>query len=633
MCGISVVAVAAPSPTALDRLQRMHAVIPHRGPDDERFAVLRADGTMESTGGLEPLRGTATRLALAFRRLKVIDTSDAAAQPLASADGRSWIVFNGEIYNFRELRRELRDYPFRSRGDAEVALAAYERWGVESFGRLEGMWAIVIADLRRARIVGSRDRFGIKPLHWRRDADGLLLASEVRQILAAAGGAPRAHGPTVARFVAGSLYPRTEQTFFADVLSVPPASWFEWPLDAPPSAPTFHRYWSLEAVAARPNLALAYPDAVERLGEVLADAVSSHAVSDVPSGALLSGGLDSSTLVALLRERAPGPLPTFSFGFRDAAPELCELPYVDELAARHGLASHTTTLDAAWVAASTERVVGVLEEPLLAMAALAQFRVYELARERGVTVVFDGQGADEVLGGYPYHQVKLLATRLRQGRLLSAGAELMAIASAQGTGPLAVVRRLAAARLKGSARPEWVAPEATDDAAAAAAAQDRGPRSGAFDRQAFFDVRWGNVKIILSYADRAAMAHSIEARVPYFDRRLVELAFALPDSFKVGKGVRKRILRDFARRLLPPSITDRRDRIGFGVPETRFLREAAPEIADRVRSSGVLSSPFVRREAAGRMLESFAGGGSVDHRGVWRLFTLGSWARSFGVSW
>jgi len=216
----------------------MHAPIRHRGPDGEGFLVVEPDGPRR----LESLDGSGTGPALAglaFRRLKILDLSEAAAQPMGSPDGSLWIVFNGEIYNFRELRAELEGggRHFATAGDTEVALAAFEAWGENAFERLEGMWAIVILDLARRRLVASRDRFGIKPLYFRREGGRLLLASEIKQILAAGSKRPCARAPVVAKFLSGNRYPILDETFFDEIFPVPPATWFESGLDAPAGAP------------------------------------------------------------------------------------------------------------------------------------------------------------------------------------------------------------------------------------------------------------------------------------------------------------------------------------------------------------------------------------------------------------
>ncbi|HEV2064515.1 MAG TPA: asparagine synthase (glutamine-hydrolyzing), partial [Thermoanaerobaculia bacterium] len=540
MCGISAVVGAGDTGETQALLARMHAPIRHRGPDGEGFLVVEPDGPSR----LASLNGSGTGPALAglaFRRLKILDLSEAAAQPMGSPDGSLWIVFNGEIYNFRELRAELEGggRRFATAGDTEVALAAFEAWGEKAFERLDGMWAIVILDLARRRLVASRDRFGIKPLYFRREGGRLLLASEIKQILAASSQRPRSRAPVVAKFLQGNRYPVLDETFFDGVFPVPPATWFETELDDPAGAPpAFRKYWDLAGAIRAAAAPGTYGEALEEFRGILAAAVRSHHVADVPIGSLLSGGLDSSTLTSLLAEIMRGEgrdCPTFSFGFRDRAPEVCELRYADALVRRDGLTNFETSLDADWVVENAGRVIRALDEPPLGLPALAQYRVFGLARAHGTTVVLDGEGSDEILAGYPYGQRLLLSDRLRRGRLADFGRELSAIARRESRSPLSVLRDSFGAplarRLSRKREEPWLH---AGWGAAPWVPLEASPDHGLLNRRLFFDVRWGNVPIVLGHTDRASMAHSVEARVPFFDRRLVEFAFSLPDDFKAG---------------------------------------------------------------------------------------------------
>lgn len=626
--------VATTPAETLRRLFSLHAPIRHRGPDGEGFLLLDRHGRAQRFDRQEEVpRDAEPQLAMAFRRLKILDLSPAAAQPMSSPDGKVWIVFNGEIYNFRELRRELEALgrTFASHGDTEVVLAAYERWGEKCFQRLEGMWAMAIVDLRRRKLVLSRDRFGIKPLYWSIDSGALLIASEIKQIVQALGRRPVPNRSLLAMYLRNQRYPFVEETFFEGIRPMPPATWAEIDLDDPLVPPRFHLYWQLAdfiSNGSRPS----YGDAVDAVEESLTRAATSHLVSDVRVGALLSGGLDSATLVGLLARRAGIKLPTFSLGYRDAAPKYCELRFVDAMARRDGLENHETTLDPAWVSANIDRVLWALEEPPLAMPALAQFRVFELCAQHGATVILDGQGSDEITAGYSYHQRLYLKDRIVKRQPLAFASELLAIARREHRSPLGVVNDFfIAPRLRRPAYP-WVKEPGTDRQELAAAARDFGRDSSLVNRQLYFDVRWGNVKIILGYGDRAAMAHSIEARVPYFDRAFVELLFTLPDDYKIGKGERKRILRDVARRHVPPEITERTDRMGFGTPDGEMIRGALwDEIESAVLEGPLLSSEVVDAAAVRRLVEDF-GPASDDYRTIWRLYALSRWATRFNVA-
>jgi len=282
------------------------------------------------------------------------------------------------------------------------------------------------------------------------------------------------------------------------------------------------------------------------------------------------------------------------------------------------------------------RVVRTLEEPPLALPALAQYRIFQLCRQHDTTVVLDGQGADEVLAGYPYHQRTLLWDRLRRGRLAAFLRELRAIGRREGRSTVSLLGPFLVPLLAGRvrARPAWIAPAygaGADEREAAVARADRGRDGSLLNRQLHYDVKWGNVKIVLGYTDKNAMAHSVEARVPYFDRRLVEFAFSLPDHYKVGGGERKRILRDAARRIIPAEITERPGRVGFGVAERDLLQGLWPAMRETVRQDGFLGGPCFEHERADRLVEDFGAGRDPDSRAVWRLYALALWAREFAV--
>ena len=639
MCGISILLNPAGSPDFLERLIAMHAVIRHRGPDGEGFLVVDRDGAVTRSDTADGLGAAAApRFGFAFRRLKICDLSELANQPMGSADRRTWVVFNGEIYNFRELRLELeaQGHVFRTHGDTEVVLVAYEQWGEHCFDRLDGMWGIAILDLHRNRLVISRDRFGIKPVYWKVDRDGaILFASEIKQILAAtAGERPKANHPLIAAYLRGYRYPTLEETFFEGIRSVPPATWCEIDLAAP-AEPRFQSYWNLADYTAAHNT-LCYDEAVAKVEERLAAAVHSHRQADVKVGALLSGGLDSSTLVGLAHRNGSPRLPTYSIGYRDAAPAFCEMPFVDAMTRREGIENHETTFDAAWIADNTDRILWTLEEPPLAMPAFAQFRMFEFCAEHGATVIMDGQGADEITAGYPYHQRAFIKQRLLRRQFFAAWSELRAIARRERRSATTVFFDFFL-RHYTRRRPQfpWIADAAprTSDPDFTHARGDYGRDPSLVNRQLYFDVRWGNVKIVLGYGDRNAMAHSIEARVPYFDRVFVELMFSLPDTFKIGNGDRKRALRDVARRYVPPEITERADRMGYGTPDEAMIRGPLSDvIADAVNDPAFRAAGWIVPEQTDRLLRDFHEGRHNDFRAIWRLFALSRWARRFSLT-
>jgi asparagine synthase (glutamine-hydrolysing) len=470
-----------------------------------------------------------------------------------------------------------------------------------------------------------------------------MLASEIRQILAADRERPRANRALVGRYLRGLRLPCLEETFFEGVRAVPPATWFEVPLDGGSvEMPVFRRYWDLSDHYCREprREPEAYGAALDRFRSLLGQAVAAHDLADVTVGSLLSGGLDSSTLVGLqsaITAARGRPLPTFSFGFAGAPPGLDELRYVDAVLERYRLPSHRTSFDAQWVAAHAPTVVRTLEEPPLSLAAVAQYRIFQLCREHGATVVLDGQGADEILAGYAYHQRALLVDRLRKGRLRDFLRELRALERTHSVGAWDVaadlVVRPAVRRLAGQdgvVSPGYGAAEPSPEMQEAL--RDRGRDASLVNRRLHYDVRWGNVKVVLDYADKSAMAHSVEARVPYFDRALVEFAFSLPDDYKVDGTQRKRILRDVARSLLPSSVTERPERLGFAVPDGPLIAELWPRMRETLGDDAFMASACFDRRKLASFLDGFDPGRGRDRHAAWRLYALGLWSQEFVVS-
>ena len=637
MCGISaIINPLGNDPDLLPRLARMHAVIPHRGPDGEGFLAVGASQATARSDRLETLADVGpVQVGLAFRRLRICDLSPAAQQPMAGANGEHWLVFNGEIYNFRELRRELEahGHPFRTHGDTEVVLHAYTQWGSGCFARLHGMWAICIVDLARRSVVLSRDRFGIKPLYYGNDArGGLLIGSEIKQLLAAGQSMLQANRPLVEMYLRGQRYPALEETFFDGITAVPPATFCEIPLGASAAPLQFREYWSLSNFTARDNQTN-YADALLHTRQLLDQAVASHRVADVPVNALLSGGLDSSMIVALAHRQGATAMSTYSLGYRDRAPQFCEMPFVEALALRDGIRNQETSMDANWVASHVDAVLWTLEEPPLAMPAFAQYRLFQFCAEQGERVLLDGQGADEVTAGYQYHQRAFIRDRLVTGRYgaLLQEARAMARREKRHAGSVLFDMFLRPRLQRRPAQP-WVVPAPPRGNAGqfAHARADRGNDTSEVNRQLYFDVRWGNLKIVLGYGDRSAMAHSIESRVPYLDTAFVEWMFTLPDHFKIGQGDRKRLQRDVGRSCLPPAITERADRMGYGTPDEQMIRGALwPDIRASVLDPAFSGHGWVERAAVERCLGDFRAGRHNDYRAIWRLWMMSRWANRF----
>jgi asparagine synthase (glutamine-hydrolysing) len=592
----------------------MARTLDHRGPD--------GDGSFADQG-----------VALGFRRLAIIDLSDAGMQPFGSDDGALQLLHNGEIYNYRELRRELeaRGHSFRSQTDTEVVVRAYEEWGDRCVERFNGMWAFALWDGRKRRLFCSRDRFGVKPFYYSWERERFAFASELKAFAAAA--SPEPHLPAVRDYLEQGYVEHTNDTFFAGIRKLPPAH----SLVVDERGLRTERYWSLEPRDAPDN-------AADTVRELFLDAVRLRLRSDVPVGTCLSGGIDSSAIVCavdhLLRTEAENARPvgdrqrTFTAFFDERGFD--ERPYAEAVVERTRSQPHWVTFDERELVDVLPSIVRAQDEPFGSTSIVAQWFVMRAAKQAGLTVMLDGQGADETLAGYHGYFGPFFADLLRQGQLRELGAELRAYRTLHGAGvgTAAValarpflperVRWAARGRLKGGAalvHPDL--PPSTVDHA-------NGYGGGYLRRQMHLILTRRGLPELLHYEDRNSMAHSLEARVPFLDYRLVELLFSLGSGDLIERGRTKAVLRRALGDLLPPVVRDRVDKLGFVTPEAAWLRNGLGELAADVFASREFSERgFVDAAAARRSLARHRSGERAAGFELWRALCVELWAREY----
>ncbi len=597
MCGIAGV---VGGPADAEALRRMAGAMAHRGPD--------AEGVWEGEGA-----------GLAFRRLAIIDLDERSGQPMHL--GRWHLIFNGEIYNYVELRRDLErlGHRFATTGDTEVLLHAWQEWQEAALDRVAGMFAFAVWDHERRELTLATDPFGEKPLMLRRDGARLAFASDVRAL--AAGGIDP--GPVdedaVRDYAALGRLPVAPRTFFAGVQRLPGAHVARWR----DGRLELRRYWAPRRI----DVPARYADAVALMRETLTDAVRLRLRSDVPVGTSLSGGVDSSAIVGLVGDLAPDHR---RHAFTAVFPgfERDEQGWAGVTAQRAGVVHHHLVEPAPEdLLADLEALVAGQEEPFASTSIYAQWRVMRAAREAGVIVLLDGQGADELLGGYPGLEGLALRSRGPRAalRAVLAGSHGAAVARAYAAGrvPSALGRR---ERL-GAASPYVTA--ATAGAAAADAGLAHVPGApearDPLRRELLRQTLHTSLPHLLRYADRNSMAHSVELRLPFLDRRIADLAVSVPAAFLQRDGVTKRILRDALHGIIAPEILARRDKVGFETPEARWLgapdgrARLAEALLDGGAADGVLDRAAIERDVAA--------GAWRDVPGIWRAVNLVLWRR------
>lgn len=621
MCGIAgLFHLATPKPVDPARIEKMCGAMAHRGPDGQ--GVWTAQG-----------------VGLGHLRLSIIDVAG-SSQPMASSDGRAMLVFNGEIYNYRELREELRGHGavFHTDGDSEVILAAWQRWGVDCLPRLHGMFAFAIYDLAERTLFLARDRLGVKPLFYAPLSDGsLAFASELKGLLAHPLLRREVDPLAVEDYLAWGYVP-DHRSILAGVHKLPAGHSLLLRHNA--SLPAPRQWWDVSFVERRQGRAA---DLEAELLHLLRQAVTSRMVADVPLGAFLSGGVDSSSVVALMAEASREPVKTCSIGF-DAA-ELDETAYAKLVADRFGTNHHTRMVgqdDFEHV----DDLVAMFDEPFADASALPTWRVSQLARET-VTVALSGDGADEAFAGYRRHRFHhaeervrgLVPAGLRQPVFGTLGAiypkadwapqQLRAKATFQSLaldGAEGYARAVGFAtpevratlyapeflRLRGDYRAEYPFTEMMRTA----------PALSGLDRAQYADLKFWLPGDILTKVDRTSMAVSLEAREPLLDHRLIEFAAALPESVRLRRGQGKWLMKQAMRRYLPEEVLFR-PKQGFVTPISQWFRGPLAGAAQAIGSSAALArTGWFDTARLGRIAEQHLAGTSDHGRLLWQLLML-----------
>jgi len=621
MCGIAgILAFHQNHSVSRERIQKMTAAIRHRGPDGEGVFV-------------------SGQIGLGHRRLAIIDLSENARQPMAGPAGTTQIVFNGEIYNFRELRAELeaKGHHFHTESDTEVILHAYQEYGPDCVEHFNGMFAFALWDDRRKTLLLARDRFGIKPLYIYRNANRLFFASEIKALLAVMDTRPQPHHRLIYDFLTVGALDHTEDTFFDGIQKVPAAHYFL--IDGNGNEKR-KKYWDFEV---NNEVAPLADDAIGEKAaaffELFTDAVRAHLISDVPVGSCLSGGLDSSAVVSVIKRlieideaKAVGARQqTFSACYENSRVD--EQPFIDEVIRFTGALSHRVFPAASGFKEDLPRVLWHQEEPFGSSSIYAQWEVMRKAREQSVTVLLDGQGADEQLLGYRKFYAFYGRSLWRQGKQWSALKEtvkhfgstevLKTLQLRRGLrylrsgrfGPVATAHEMLAESFRATFREQQL--QLGSDG-------DLGERIKA-------DMTRFSLPVLLRYEDKNSMAFSRESRVPFLDHRLVEYVASLPLNLKLRDGWTKYCLRRGGRGIIPDKILGRKDKLGFATPEEDWLRQSLKEDSRQTFSQAGFLPEYVKLPLLQQNFEAYLKGKRrlLSSEFFFRFFILEHWARTF----
>lgn len=651
MCGI--LGWLRPTTQAID-WERMTAAldrIRHRGPDDEgylaydagsRAAIALGGADTHSDLPLPPARAFrgGANVALGHRRLSIIDLSSCGHQPMSAAEDRLWLVFNGEIYNYIELREQLAQlgHRFRTASDSEVLLAAYRQWGAGALGKLTGMFAFAVLDATRQELFVARDFFGIKPLYFTTSGGGFAFASEIKALLELPDVGRTADAQQTFQYVRFGEREARGPTLFTGIETLPAGHYMVVSL-ADARILERRRYWDPARIERRE---LSFAEAVVGVREIFHDSVQLHMRSDVPVGACLSGGLDSSALVLAMRDLVGKGQELHTFSFISEDPRFSEERWIDLIG---GVVRHKTAPKSADFAPDLAALFEAQELPFMSLSVYAQLRVFRLAREHGIEVMIDGQGSDEIFAGYSSLIGARITALLARGeiggalRLMRrlpdtvASMRLRALGSAIGR-LLPGAAQLPLVRLAdGGVYPPWLERSWFERRGVRPGIRPHGRGRDALHEELCLGIEHLTLPQLLRYEDYNSMHHSIESRVPYCDRRLAEFALSLPDEYLVSpEGVGKHVFREAVRGLVPEPIIGR-EKFGFPAPDRKWLQEMRGQIVDGWLADAASRAPFLRMEAVRPWLDSTLSATGYWPPQVWQLIGLLGWAQRYDVRW
>ena len=633
MCGLAGIYTADKVPWAPSALSAMSDAISHRGPDDRGF--LTWNGTRPPRLERTIKTGEPATVLLAHRRLSIIDVTDNGWQPMADDNGEYFILLNGEIYNYIELRRELQQIGcrFKSQSDTEVLLKAWQHWGPKVLSRLVGMFAFVVLDTKSRTLTLVRDQFGIKPLYYTARHDFFAFASEIKPLMELPAVSRVVSPEALLRYLRLGYTDAGDTTLLADIRRLPAAHYVAIDLDRPVDLKP-QSYWSLSLA---PTRAVSVTAAADELRDLFLSSMTMHLRSDVPLGIALSGGIDSSAIACAAR-RILGDQEIHAFSFVDEDPAKSEERWIDLVGTSARLTVHKVKVGANDLVRDIDVVLSALDEPVASTSMFAQYQIYRRAHAEGIKVILDGQGADEMLAGYHNFFGVQFASLLRQGHPRAALQFLHAASEHASFGTRGILARAARFILPEFAQSigrHLVGEQSFPPWLSAAWFQDRGvDASAGLPNMTTGDLRGEladsflvrSLPGLLRYGDRNSMAHSVESRVPFLTPRIVEFAFSLPDKHLIDShATTKAVFRKAMRGIVPDPVLDRKDKIGFSTSQADWLRSAEPWVEETLQLAK--EAPALNADRLWTMWRSFQSGNRRLEAPLWRCLNFLRWMK------
>jgi asparagine synthase (glutamine-hydrolysing) len=610
MCGIAGIVNFNIDEISRNIIERMTRIQHHRGPDDEGFFLNR-------------------HVALGHARLSIIDI-EGSRQPLCNEDGTIWVVFNGEIYNFQEIRPQLlaKGHCFKTRGDTEVLVHLYEEYGLQMVDYLRGMFAFAIWDGKKQQLFAARDRMGIKPFYYCLKDGNFLFASEPKAILQHPGCQALPDPEGIWHYLTYRSVP-APGTLFRNIRKLKQGHWLVFGRDGW----TEKQYWEIPLIPENSKRAEKAPVSrvVDEADELLLKAVQLRLISDVPLGAFLSGGVDSSLIVAMMRKLSNAPVKTYSVGFRNFPTS--ELPYAKSVAELFQTDHHELVLEEECFADNLEKLTWMRDSPLTERGDVPLYLLAKMASEK-VKVLLSGEGSDELFGGYPKYACDRFAfavSFIPKSVVYFISSRLPSRFRRAEIALRSMCEKDMATRWS-----QWFAPFTTEEKVLLLTRPVRAqnPLSqyvvnthgySILDRMLYADCKIWLVENLLERGDRMTMAASIEGRVPFLDHEFVEFAFGLPTDCKIRGLTRKWLIKQVAHRYLPDTIVTRR-KIGFDVPLAQWFRGKLRDMCyDRICTKNGLAAELLKRKELEKILDDHCSGRKDNYLKIWTLLGLSIW--------
>lgn len=655
MCGISGIYHLNGKAVETRQLLEMTNLIRHRGPDDEGFCLIEtSNNKITSYAGNEtvpelksaypPLaENKSADLAFGFRRLSILDLSPKGHQPMLSPDGALAIVFNGEIYNYRELRTELQNagYQFQTQTDTEVILNAYKHWGTECLKRFNGMWAFALYDIKQKLLFCGRDRYGIKPFYYAYENESFCFGSEIKQLLACPIDKQLNYPMLWRSMKINALLVYGEETFFSKIKALRPGHFL---ILKDKQLKTFcYDEWDISSFE---RSQLSFEEAVQEYRNIFLDSVKLQMRSDVEVGSCLSGGMDSSAIVCAASKLTDKPFQTFS-SYYDEDKTLDERQWIKQVTEQTQSVSHL-------VSPTFDKTIDWFEQATwhndlpVGAGFVSQYAVMQLAKEMGIKVLLDGQGSDELTAGYNHAFYRYFADLVRQGKLLQMDKQLHQYFKGKSLGfilssiPKIKLSVFLPENLLYNLEFSFYRFEPFNDAFFCQAKQQLQSRkqllseiknlpTSRLSNFLYNMMHSTSIQTLLHYEDRMAMAHGVESRVPFLDHRLVQLAFALPSAYKVKPPIGKFVHREAMQDIIPAAIYNRKDKAIFSTPFYSVwmkgkLQQYISDIfaSQQFKQRGIYNLPIIKQKWI-----NYKNGSKADGEMLFNILALETWFRTF----